>query len=621
VTDPRTAGALALLAAAFGITVIAGDAAGDRQASFWSPSFRPPAQVRHDGRPVELGLRFVPLRPGTLSAVRFFQAAGAAGPHTASLWDAGGTLRRRVSIPARTGAGWVQAGPLPVDAGREYTVSYHSASGTYPVVPGFFTGRPRRSGPLYAGPDGSGVFRYGGSAFPAETYRGNNYLVDVVFRYRPGRASEAPAPPAAARPLPPPGQSPPGQSPPVTAEVGPGYYARWRNGPPADPGRFPITVWTQDPRRLRDGRTNALNYRDLGINTFVGLYRWPPDAGQLDALAAAGLTVLAGDGSPGAVRQVRAHPRAGLVRGYVLFDEPDMNQPDGTAQGGGCIAPGTVAQRAAAARQADPSRPVYINFGKGMAQPVYLAPGCDNSAAALAAYAQACDICSVDLYPISDPYQPADRKGVYAVGVAVDRLRQATGGRKPVWGVVETTRIFAGGVEAATPGQVRSLVWMEIIHGARGIGYFAHEFRHDGLTEDALLADGRMRAEVRGINAQLSDLAPVLNAPTVLGELTVAVSPLPPVSPVSPAPPGAGGGAVPVDTLVRRHGGATYLFAIGSGTPARPHGAAARATFRLRGAASGTVEVLGEGRRLTLSDGAFSDTFGPYQVHLYKITS
>src|SRR6266511_3113484 len=42
-------------------------------------------------------------------------------------------------------------------------------------------------------------------------------------------------------------------------------WARWKNGPPSDPGYYPIAVWLQDPR-------NAKSYRAAGINLFVGLW-------------------------------------------------------------------------------------------------------------------------------------------------------------------------------------------------------------------------------------------------------------------------------------------------------------------------------------------------------------
>ncbi|MCI0459364.1 MAG: hypothetical protein L0Z62_20635 [Gemmataceae bacterium] len=71
---------------------------------------------------------------------------------------------------------------------------------------------------------------------------------------------------------------------------------------------------------------------------------------------------------------------------------------------------------------------------------------------------------------------------------------------------------------------------------------------------------------------------------------------------------------VPVEALVKRHGGAVYVLAVGmrDGT--------ATATFTLSGLpGQAKAEVLDEGRTLDVRDGVFRDTFRPWDVHLYRI--
>jgi hypothetical protein len=128
--------------------------------------------------------------------------------------------------------------------------------------------------------------------------------------------------------------------------------------------------------------------------------------------------------------------------------------------------------------------------------------------------------------------------------------------------------------------------------------YFAHQFKPE-FIEAGLLADAEMLAEVTRINRQIHELAPVLNAGTSeVADVTTSDA------------------AVPVEILVKRHGGALYIFAVAmrDGTTtvefkvADPPGAT-------------TVEVLGEDRRLTASDGIFKDTFDRWAVHLYRIGS
>jgi len=71
----------------------------------------------------------------------------------------------------------------------------------------------------------------------------------------------------------------------------------------------------------------------------------------------------------------------------------------------------------------------------------------------------------------------------------------------------------------------------------------------------------------------------------------------------------------PVDTMLKRNAGATYLFAVEmrSGTT--------KATFTLRDfPKSAKAEVIGESRTVDVKDGVFADDFSDYAVHLYKLT-
>jgi hypothetical protein len=71
---------------------------------------------------------------------------------------------------------------------------------------------------------------------------------------------------------------------------------------------------------------------------------------------------------------------------------------------------------------------------------------------------------------------------------------------------------------------------------------------------------------------------------------------------------------VPVAVMVKKHGGATYLFAVAM----KP--GATEATFAVPGlGAAAEVEVLGEGRRLPAAAGKFKDSFRDWDVHLYRI--
>jgi hypothetical protein len=177
----------------------------------------------------------------------------------------------------------------------------------------------------------------------------------------------------------------------------------------------------------------------------------------------------------------------------------------------------------------------------------------------------------------------------------VDRLGKWGAGQKVVWNCIECTRIQSK--SKATPSQVRSEVWMSLIHGSMGLIYFVHEWEPK-FDEAALLHDPEMLREVRAINRQITELAPVLNSPTVRDKVQVSSS----------------DHQVPVAVMLKQHEGASYLFAVAM------RNGDTTATFKLKGLAGDkTVEVLGEERSLGARNSDFSDSFKSWAVHCYRI--
>jgi len=129
--------------------------------------------------------------------------------------------------------------------------------------------------------------------------------------------------------------------------------------------------------------------------------------------------------------------------------------------------------------------------------------------------------------------------------------------------------------------------------------YFVHQFKPK-FIEAGLLSEPETLAMVTRTNRQIHQLAPVLNSPSIAEGAAVESSPP----------------HVPVEVLTKRHGGAVYVFAVGmrdGQTSARIRVAGLKGRAR--------AEVLGEGRGLEVTDGAFRDTFKPWDVHLYKIAA
>jgi len=372
-------------------------------------------------------------------------------------------------------------------------------------------------------------------------------------------------------------------------------YARWDNGPSTDPGYFPIGVWLQSTSPSR-----VAQYQAIGVNLYVGLWRGPTES-QLANLKTAGMQCICSQNTVGLTS-----PNRDVIVGWAQQDEPDNAQ---AASGGGYdppILPSVIAARYQTMVAADDTRPVFLNFGQGVAwdgwvgrgvrtnhpedYPLYIVGDPD----AEPPYGPGCDIASFDIYPCASSRAEVKDK-IWLVAFGVDRLISWSDNEtQTVWNFVECTDIHGDG--KATPTQVKAEVWMSIIHGSMGILYFVHQI--DPFIEPGLLQDAEMTAAVSAINWRIRSLAPVLNSPTVVDGAAVQSS--------SPE--------VPVDIMVKHHDEDAYLFAVGM------RDGATTATFQLADfPGSAEAEVIGEDRTVPVAGGAFQDTFSPYAVHLYRI--
>ncbi len=358
----------------------------------------------------------------------------------------------------------------------------------------------------------------------------------------------------------------------------------WRVGRFADKDFFPIAVWLQNP-------SNAPRYRAAGINLYVGLWRGPTEA-QLSALKKADMALICHQNEVGL-----AHLDDPTIVGWMHGDEPDNAQSLGRGKGyGPPILPEKVVEDYKKIRAADPSRPVLLNLGQGVAWDNWHGRGVrTNHPEDYPKYIEGCDIVSFDIYPVTHSSPEVAGKLEY-VARGVERLVKWTAERQGVWNCIECAHI-SNPTQKPTPRQVRSEVWMALIHGSQGLIYFVHEWEPT-FNEAALLADAEMLEAVTQINRRIGQLASVLNGPTMSEGIEV----------VSDRP------EVPVAAMMKRYEGKTYVFAVAM----RDEAAAAR--FRIDGLPGDhTVNVLDENRTLESSDGTFTDNFAPYDVHLYEI--
>ncbi len=362
-------------------------------------------------------------------------------------------------------------------------------------------------------------------------------------------------------------------------------YARWSRGPSKSQDYFPIAVWLQHPK-------NARAYKELGINLYVGLWRGPTEE-QLELLRQAEMPVIC---SLNEVARKFLHDP--IIVGWMHGDEPDNAQPrrDGQPGWDPPIPPEKILEDYKHTCQVDPSRPVFLNLGQGVAWDRWQGRGVrTNHPEDYPLYVQGADIVSFDIYPVVHNH-PEVKGKLWYVAYGVARLRHWSEYRKIVWNCIECSRVSNPHVKP-TVEQIRAEVWMSIIHGSRGIIYFVHQFKPN-FIEASLLVDPELKDGVARINRQIHELATVINSPTVRSRVSVTTD-----------PPN-----VPVAFMVKHVDESMYIFAVAM------RNRAVRATFRLKAAPGNpSVEVLGENRTIPVTEGQFADEFPPYGVHLYKL--
>jgi hypothetical protein len=402
---------------------------------------------------------------------------------------------------------------------------------------------------------------------------------------------------------------------PTSATANP--YAAWKNWPMRDANFFPLAVWAQSVG-------NVGRFKEIGINLYVAVHGGPLP-GQLEAFEKAGMPVICAQNEV-ALKYVREKPD-GIVAGWMHGDEPDNAQsvarqgenpdkaywksiediqaawPDAGmktlaewGRWGPPIPPKRVVADYEQMRKNDPTRPIMLNLGQGVAYEN--APDRGYRSRRLEDYPEyikGCDIVSFDIYPVV--HNKADVRGnLWFVPRGVERLRKWADGRKPVWNCVECTHINDPNA-VATPHQIRAEAWMGLIAGSQGIIYFVHEFKPE-FSEPGVFKHPRNAKAIAEINRGIHSLAPVLNSPAIEGAAQIRSS---------------DEKEAPVAAMVKRLGGATYVFAVAM------RDKECTATFQFAKSPGSKVQVLDEGRSIDLKDNAFQDKFTGYEVHLYRV--
>jgi hypothetical protein len=350
------------------------------------------------------------------------------------------------------------------------------------------------------------------------------------------------------------------------------------NGFPADANFFPIGVWLQSAHR-------AASYKAIGINTFVGLYEGPTEE-QLAELAREGMFAVAEQNDVG-LTSVNRH----VIKAWMQQDEPDNAQPLFLGLHGTCIPAKSVVLRTQELKIRDPTRPVMINFGQGVANEFWRGRGsCSGDEHYYDVAIHGADILSYDIYPVNSRTPQVKGKLEY-VARGVTNLMRRVAKNQSVWMTLETTALDFG--NRPTPEQVRAEVWMALIHGATGIVYFVHEFAPE-FREDAIFRYPDIVEEVAKTNQLIKSLSPVLRSPSISG--TVSVN-----------------SQNPIATMVKVYENTTYIFAVAM------QNAPSAVQITIDQVHQTNARVIGEDRSVTITQGTFEDRFEGYGVHLYEV--
>ncbi len=174
------------------VTVTVGTAPPQCPCSLWGSGVTPTIAADPDSSAVELGVKFQADVNGYVTGLRFYKGATNTGTHLGSLWTSTGTLLTSVTFTGETASGWQQvtlATPVAINANTTYVVSYHTTVGHYSLDEGYFSTAGVINGPLRApatgAVGGNGVYKYGATGFPTETFSASNYWVDLVFTTTP----------------------------------------------------------------------------------------------------------------------------------------------------------------------------------------------------------------------------------------------------------------------------------------------------------------------------------------------------------------------------------------------------------------------------------------------------
>lgn len=330
---------------------------------------------------------------------------------------------------------------------------------------------------------------------------------------------------------------------------------------------FVIGVWSQPAWSMSD-------WEARGINTMVG-YESLSGTVSNEAYSAAAV-----QNGLYMIRQANADPSKDVnqknLLAWMLNDEPDYHNTP--AQ--------TLVNQYQALKKADPNIPVFVNFSGSSSLWGYGG----KTEVDYKKWLAAADWVSNDLYPITAHNRPS---ALDAPGLAAAELAQWSGGKRQ-FAVIEASDQQLPGHEnypGVTADQFRAEVFNAVISGATGIIYFPQRigggFLFNNMTP-------QVEAEMKSVDARLARIGPALMSQKDPAGASITVS-------------------GNLRATWRHYGGKTYLVVLNNSAT----GAVAK--MDVHGVSATSASVDGEGRSVAIKNNQITDTFKPYEAHVYVV--
>jgi hypothetical protein len=153
-------------------------------------------------------------------------------------------------------------------------------------------------------------------------------------------------------------------------------------------------------------------------------------------------------------------------------------------------------------RQEIPNRPVIHAIGYWLNEPAGVIANTLPPPDKYEEVVQTIDVAAPYLYPV--PYQP-----IRTVGEAVGRASAASKGKKPLLPILQIFKWTADD-RYPTAAELRCMVYLSLIHGARGIGYYS--YNHVTGKKGVTFAQDQPEVwnSIKDVNGELAQIGPFL---------------------------------------------------------------------------------------------------------------